>query len=76
MYGRIGFAVSLQMYGGLGSQFLFKAYKHILEGGTIPALFAESRTVFIPKSSDVDNNGRINCKITGGPTPVDVVQLR
>ena len=27
--------------------------------GTIPALFAESRTVFIPKSSDVDNNGTI-----------------
>ena len=44
--------------GGLGSQFLFNAYKHILEGGSIPALFAESRTVFIPKSSDVDKNGR------------------
>ena len=27
--------------------------------GTIPALFAESRTVLIPKSSDVDNRGRI-----------------
>ena len=35
------------------------SYKHVLEGGTIPALFAESRSVFIPKSSDVDNNGRI-----------------
>ena len=45
--------------GGLGSQVLFNAHKHVLEGGTIPALFAESRTVFIPKSSDVDNNGRI-----------------
>ena len=45
--------------GGLGSQFLFNAYKHVLEGGTIPALFAESRTVFIPKSSDVDDSGRI-----------------
>ena len=33
--------------------------KHVPEGGTVPALFAESRTVFIPKSSDVDNNGRI-----------------
>ena len=31
--------------------------KHVLEGATIPALFAESRTVFIPKSSDVENNG-------------------
>ena len=32
---------------------------NMVEGGTVPALFAESRTVFIPKSSDVDNNGRI-----------------
>ena len=24
--------------GGLGSQFLVNAYKHVLEGGTIPAL--------------------------------------
>ena len=45
--------------GGLGSRILFCAYKHVLEGGTIPELFAESTTVFIPKSSDVDNNGRI-----------------
>ena len=45
--------------GGLGSQFHFNAYKHVLEGGTIPALFAESRTVFVPQSSDVDINGRI-----------------
>ena len=54
--------ISYSLYrcaGGLGSQFLFNAYKHVLEGGTIPELFAESRTVFIPKSSDVDNNGRI-----------------
>ena len=45
--------------GGLGSQVLFNAYKHVIEGGATPALFAESRIVFIPKSSDVDNNGRI-----------------
>ena len=38
--------------GGLGSQFLFDAYKRALEGGAIPAHFAASRTVFIPKSSD------------------------
>ena len=44
--GRIGFAVSVQRI-------------QVLKGGTIPALFAESRTVFIPKSSDVDNHGRI-----------------
>ena len=45
--------------GGLGSQFLHIAYKHVIESGSVPALFAASRTVFIPKSSDVDNNGRI-----------------
>ena len=45
--------------GGLGSRFLHNVCKHVLEGGVVPALFAESRTVFIPKSSDVDNNGRI-----------------
>ena len=31
----------------------------LLEGGTVPEHFAESRTVFIPKSSDIDDNGRI-----------------
>ena len=45
--------------GGLGSQFLFNAYKYQLEGGTVPEHFAVSRTVYIPKSSDIDNNGRI-----------------
>ena len=47
--------------GGLGSQFLFNADKYLLEGGTVPEHFAESRTVFISKTSDID---------------VDVVQLR
>ena len=32
--------------GGLDSQFLYKSYKHVIEGGPIPALFAASRTVF------------------------------
>ena len=45
--------------GGLGSQFLFNAYKFLLEGGTVPEHFAESGTVFIPKTSDIDDNGRI-----------------
>ena len=40
--------------GGLGFQFLVNAYKYLLEGGTVPVHFAESRTVFIPKTSDVD----------------------
>ena len=33
--------------------------KHVLEGVAISSLFAESRTVFNPKFSDIDNNGRI-----------------
>ena len=34
--------------GELGSHVLFNAYKHVLEGGTIPALFAENKTVLFP----------------------------
>ena len=44
---------------GLGSQFLFDACRALLEGGAVPDCFAESRTVFIPKTSDIDDNGRI-----------------
>ena len=44
---------------GLGSQFLFQRLKYLLEGSTIPDCFAESRTVSIPKTSDIDDNGRI-----------------
>ena len=51
--------VSTGVAGGLSSQFLYNAYKHVIDGGPVPALFAASRTVFIPKFSDVDNNGRI-----------------
>ena len=45
--------------GSLGSQFLFNAFKYLLEGGTVPEHFAESRTVFIHKTFDIDDNGRI-----------------
>ena len=45
--------------GGLGSQFLFHAFKHVLDGGAIRAQFAAIRTVFIPNFSDVDDNGLI-----------------
>ena len=34
-------------------------HKIILERGTVPEHFAEIRTVFIPKTSDIDDNGRI-----------------
>ena len=44
---------------GLDSQFLYNAYIHVIEGGQVPAQFAASRTVLIPKSSNVDDNGRI-----------------
>ena len=43
--------------GGLG--FLFDAYKRVLEGGAVPTELAASRTVFIPESSTVDDNGLI-----------------
>ena len=45
--------------GGLGSKFPFRAYQAVLEGSAIPDCFAESRTVFIPKTSDTDDLGRI-----------------
>ena len=45
--------------GGLGSKFFFHAYQAVLEGSTIPDCFAESRTIFIPKTSDIDDFGRI-----------------
>ena len=43
--------------GGLGSLFLFNAYRDLLGGG--PEHFAEGRTVLIPKTSDIDDSGRI-----------------
>ena len=45
--------------GGLGSQLLFNAYKRVLEEGAVSAHFVARRTVFIPKSSTVDDNGLI-----------------
>ena len=36
--------------GGLGSQFLFDAYKSVLEGGAVPTEFAASWTVFNPNN--------------------------
>ena len=45
--------------GGLGSKFLFDAYQAVLEGRNNTDCFAESRTVFIPKTSDTDDLGRI-----------------
>ena len=45
--------------GGLGLKFLFNAYRAVLEGSATPDCFAESRTVFIPKTSDTEDLGRI-----------------
>ena len=44
--------------GGLGSKFLFNACKAVLEGSAIPDCFAESRTVFISKTSDASHPGK------------------
>ena len=40
-------------------KFLFTAYQAVLEGSAVPDCFVESRTVFIPKTSDIDDNGTI-----------------
>ena len=51
--------VAYRCAGNLGSQFLFNAYRALVAGGAVPDHYAESRTVFIPKTSDIDDNGRI-----------------
>ena len=45
--------------GGLGSYFLFmfNTFKFVVEGGSVTTHFVVSRTVFILKSSTVENNG-------------------
>ena len=43
----------------IGYQFLFRAYKQIVEGEGLLWLFAASKKVFIPKSATVDDQGRI-----------------
>ena len=45
--------------GGLGFTLLFIVYQHTLAGGLVPLQFAACRTVFIPMSSDVENDGFI-----------------
>ena len=41
----------------MGPLFLCNVCKRVLEGGAVSAHVAATRTVFIPKSSDVDDNG-------------------
>ena len=48
--GRDGIPYGAYKCAGSGFQFLFNANKYLLEGGTVPEHFAESWTVFIPKS--------------------------
>ena len=40
--------------GGTGKRFLFEAYQYLFRGGHPPTDFAARRTVFIRKSTDVD----------------------
>ena len=55
-----GIPYSLHRCGeGLGSQFLFNAYKHVLEVVLSLRFSSKVRTIFIPKYSDVDNGWRI-----------------
>ena len=51
--------VSHRSAGGIGSPSLFDAYEQIVEEGKVPALFAARKTLFIPTSSTVDDQGRI-----------------
>ena len=54
-----GIPKSIQRCAGwFGSQLLLNAYRSIVEGGSVPLRFA-GRTVFVPKSSAVDDNGLI-----------------
>ena len=46
--------------GGLARNSSLNAYSALWEGNTVPEYFAESRTVLIPKTSDIDDNGRIS----------------
>ena len=50
--------------GGLVSRYLLNAYKSVVEGGSVPTHSAASRTVFIPKSSTVDDHGLSHREIT------------
>ena len=38
---------------------MLNAYRFVVEEGSVPSLFAASRTIFITKSSTVDDNGLI-----------------
>ena len=51
--------------GGLGSKFFVNAYKAVLEGGAILDCLAESRTVFIPKTSDIDERKNLWSRVHG-----------
>ena len=60
--------------GCLGSKFPFNAFRALLEGSAVPDCSAEGRTVFIPKTSDIGDNGRI-IRSPDALRPVDAMQL-
>ena len=43
----------------LAATFLFAAYQACLQGAVLPSVFGASRTVFIPKSTEVDAQGLV-----------------
>ena len=62
---------------GLGSQFLFHAYKYLLGGGTVPEHFAESRrTVFIPSFPLPRLLTLKNYSMSRRTSSIGIVQLR
>ena len=51
--------------GGIGVQLVFNTCKQLLVGGRLPPIFAPNRTVFIPKSIAIDDQGRhVRCPLT------------
>ena len=43
--------------GGSGAKFLFAAYQATLQGEALPYGFGASRTVFVPETSDINDQG-------------------
>ena len=60
--------------GGLGSQFVWKAYKHVIEGCLVLPQYAASRTVFSFQSPPMSTTMAV-CEIAGRITSVDTLQL-
>ena len=64
-----------QCAGGVGSECFYNDYNHVLQGGVIAALFAESTTVFHPQVFRCRQQ-RKDYQIAGGTTFANAVLMR